>query len=250
MVWRNGEIDLNELVVFKRGRNSIDGDWYHALTPATLARHEALVRRAYARTGRTLEISEGFGAYRPVAAQIRAKEIHGIFAATPRTSSHGGYWERTETLAMDYGNWAWVYENHGGRAAFYEDQRAVGLVPGMISEARGYPDEPWHSIDPNPKSAVPAFADAQPLVPEQEEDEDMQAPIIVGRDSDGAVFSIPMAGKVYQFPDQMTFERYRGTLQVLHDNGWGVVVPPPLATVVFVTQERVNDIIYAQGAFS
>lgn len=161
MVWKNGEIDERELVIFRRGKNRDDGDWFHGLTPATYARHLELVRIALARTGRKLEISEGYGAYRPVAAQIRAREMYGNGAAVPRTSSHGGYWEGRETMAIDYGNWAWVYENHGGRQAFYEDCRKAGLTPGMISRERNYPDEPWHVIDLNPRT-MPSFASTAP----------------------------------------------------------------------------------------
>jgi hypothetical protein len=159
MAWRNGDLPMGDLIVFKRGHNSVDGDWFWALPPASLARHNALVRRSVRRTGRALIPSDGYSTYRPRAAQKRAREIHGVYAAVEGTSSHGGFWEGVETMAIDYGNWAWVYENSGGRAAFYEDVRAVGLTPGMITQERGYPDEFWHVIDFNPKSAVPMFGD-------------------------------------------------------------------------------------------
>lgn len=157
MAWKNGYIDERELVIFKRGSNATDGDWFHGLTPATYARHLELVRIAKERTGRLLEISEGWGAYRPYWAQVKAQQIYGIGAATPGTSSHGGYWERKETMAMDYSNWGWVY--NWNRAAFYEDVRKAGLVPGQIEPSRGYPDEPWHVIDVNPR-VQPTFASA------------------------------------------------------------------------------------------
>lgn len=175
MAWKNGEIDERELVIFKRGKNRVDGDWFHGLTPGTYARHLELVRIAKNRTGRALEISEGFGAYRPVAAQIRARELYGNGAAVPRTSSHGGFWEGRETMAVDYGNWSWVYEKHGGRQAFYSDCRKAGLTPGMIEPSRGYPDEPWHVIDLNPRS-MPSFAGKEAVptpantVPSEEEE--------------------------------------------------------------------------------
>lgn len=157
--YRNGQIPETLLVVFKRGHNSTDGDWYHALSPATYAKHRALVARALARTGRTLEITDGFGAYRPYHAQVIARNLYGNGAALPGTSSHGGHWEGRQTLAMDYGNWAWVYQNHGGQASFFADCRAVGLTPGMIMRSRGYPDEPWHVIDLDPWGPVPAGSD-------------------------------------------------------------------------------------------
>lgn len=169
MPWRNGQIPDADLVVFKRGHNATDGDWYWALSPATLARLNALIARALKRTGRTLVPSDGYSCYRPIPAQETARRLYGNGAAVVGTSSHGGWWEKRETLAIDIGNWAWVYADHGGRAAFYEDARAVGLTPGMISPERGYPDEPWHLIDLNPRSAVPAFADATPLDPEETE---------------------------------------------------------------------------------
>lgn len=168
MVWRNGYIPESDLVIFRRGRNATDGDWYWGLTPATYARHLALVARAKARTGRTLEPGDGWSTYRPYAAQVIARRIHGIYAAVEGTSSHGGYWEGRETLAVDYSNWSWVYG--GDRAAFYDDCRAVGLTPGMIEPRRGYPDEPWHVIDMNPRSGAPASSNATPF-----EEDDMYA---------------------------------------------------------------------------
>jgi hypothetical protein len=127
-----------------------------------------LVARAKARTGRTLEPGDGWSTYRPYAAQVIARRIHGIYAATPGTSSHGGFWEGRETLAIDYSNWSWVYG--GDRAAFYDDCRAVGLTPGMIEPRRGYPEEPWHVIDMNPRSGAPASSNATPF-----EEDDMYA---------------------------------------------------------------------------
>lgn len=177
--YSNGYIPEDLLVIFARGANTVDGAWYHALSPATYARHKALVRVAYNRTGRTLEISDGFGAYRPMAAQWVARNIYGTGAAWPGTSSHGGFWEERQTLAVDYANWSWVYG--GDRGLFYEDCRSVGLVPGMISPERGYPDEPWHVIDLSPW-AMPAYGDATDFptspelsepdpIPTEEEDE-------------------------------------------------------------------------------
>lgn len=166
MVWRNGYIPESDLIIFNRGRNDIDGDWYWGLTPATYARHLALVKRAKDRAGRTLEPGDGWSTVRPYDAQVIARRRYGIGAAWPGTSSHGGFWEGQETLAIDYSNWSWVYG--GDRSAFYEDCRAVGLAPGMIEPRRGYPDEPWHVIDLNPRVGPgPAATDATPF---QEDD--------------------------------------------------------------------------------
>lgn len=170
--YANGRVPESALIVFKRGRNSVDGDWYHGLPPATYARHVALVRRAKERTGRDLAAGDGWTTYRPLHAQEIARRIHGNWAAVPGTSSHGGFWENRETMAVDYSNWSSVYRDHGGRDAFFEDCRAVGLTPGMIMASRGYPDEPWHVIDLDPWGAVPAFTDSEPfeeddMTPEQ-----------------------------------------------------------------------------------
>lgn len=154
--YRNGFIPLDKMIVFYRGWSKVDGNYYHALSPSTYRKHLALVARAKQRTGRTLQISRGWSAYRPYDAQVHARRIHGVGAAWPGTSSHGGFWEGQQTLAMDYGNWAWVYERHGGKAQFFADCRAVGLTPDMISRRRGYPDEPWHVIDLDPWAPVPA----------------------------------------------------------------------------------------------
>lgn len=168
--YKNGYVPADLLVVFKRGWNRTDGDWIHAFPPATYARHLALIARARERTGRTLALNYGWTAYRPYAAQVILKAIFGIGAATPGTSSHGGFWEGRQTMAGDYSNWAEVYAGFGGRAAFADDCRAVGLLPNMIVPARGYPDEPWHVIDPNPWSAVPSFAGVVlPFDPKQED---------------------------------------------------------------------------------
>lgn len=168
--YRNGFIPEDLLVRFKSGWNATDGEWHHSLSPATYARHRALVARAWDRTGKTLAISLGWSAYRPYAAQVLAQKIHKNYAAEPGTSSHGGFWEGRQTLAMDYGNWASVYSAHGGQAAFFEDCRAVGLSPGLIMRTRGYPDEPWHVVDLNPWSAAPAGLGVSELKIEKEDD--------------------------------------------------------------------------------
>lgn len=146
--YRNGEVPANLLVTFASGWLPNEGTWYHQLPPATHAKHLALVALAKRNTGRVLKISEGWGAYRPLHIQVYAKRVHGIFAATPGTSSHGMWWERMQCAAIDYGNWGYVYDYD--RSDFYRDVRAVGLEPGLISPQRGYPDEPWHVVDKHP----------------------------------------------------------------------------------------------------
>lgn len=155
----NGEIPDSELVTFDFGHDDVEGDWKHQLTPGTYAKHLALVARAKDRTGRTLRVSPGSNAYRPIRTQRIFRDLYGNGAAVPGTSSHGGQWEGADRMAMDYGNWAYVYAEFANpRAEFFADCRAVGLEPGLISTSRGYPDEPWHVIDNDPWAPAPASA--------------------------------------------------------------------------------------------
>jgi hypothetical protein len=164
--YSNGFIPESMLVTFATGWNSTDGNWKHQLSPGTYAKHLKLVALAKARKNRTLEITEGWGAYRPYDPQVLARRLYGNGAAYPGTSSHGGFWENQQTLAIDYGNWGWVYD--WDRAAFYEDVRDAGLTPGLIHPDRGnnYPDEPWHVVDLDPWAPPPA-----PI--QSEEDDEM-----------------------------------------------------------------------------
>jgi hypothetical protein len=174
--YSNGYIPETLLVIFKRGWSKIDGDWYWGLPPATYARHLALVALARKRNPNVwLTPTEGFSCYRPYWAQVIAQKVWGNGAARPGTSSHGGFWEGRQTLAIDYHNWGQVYG--WNQAAWFADVRAVGLTPGMIMRSRGYPDEPWHVIDLDPWGPVPAFsgiftpfvgATAQPIIEEPE----------------------------------------------------------------------------------
>lgn len=155
MYYRNGELPRGLFTLIAAGYDE-DGYWEHLLTPSTLAKWNALIERGkqYKGRGRVLALSSGYSGYRPLAPQIAYRERYGRGAAVPGASSHGGFWEGSQCLAMDIGNWAWVYD--GSRDAFYADCRAVGLAPGLISEGRGYPDEPWHVIDFTP--FAPVFA--------------------------------------------------------------------------------------------
>jgi hypothetical protein len=173
--YTNGYIPENLLVIFKRGWSKIDGDWYWGLPAATYARHLALVALARKRNPNVwLTPTDGFSCYRPYWAQVIAQKVWGIGAARPGTSSHGGFWEGRQTLAIDYHNWGQVYG--WNQAAWFADVRSVGLTPGMIMRSRGYPDEPWHVIDLDPWGPVPAFsgvftpfvgASPQPIIEEE-----------------------------------------------------------------------------------
>ncbi|MGW9587510.1 glycoside hydrolase domain-containing protein [Microbacterium sp. NPDC055455] len=149
--YSNGYIPENLLVTFATGWNRTDGDWKHQLSPGTYAKYRALVARS---PGGKLQVTPGWGAYRPYYAQVIARRIFGNGAAVPGTSSHGGYWEGRQTLAIDFHNWGSIYGWDQSR--WFADCRAVGLTPGMIMRSRGYPDEPWHVIDLDPWGAVPA----------------------------------------------------------------------------------------------
>ena len=162
-LYENGRIPLESLVIFNSGFDqsewepTFQGMWVHALSPATYARHVELVKRVEARTGKTLQISSGWGAYRPFEIQVLAREKYGIGAAWPGTSSHGGYWEDQNTMAMDYSNWGEAY--NWDFDAFTADCASVGLTAGLIMPNRGYPTEQWHVVDLAPWSAVPSFPD-------------------------------------------------------------------------------------------
>lgn len=157
-LYPNGEIPYSKLIIFGRGKYPDGKEWVWALSPGTYAKHLALVARVKAARGRELKPGPGSSYYRDLAEQVRARAIYGNGAARPGTSSHGGYWEGMNTLAIDYSNWEYVYggDTPTTRKAFGADCLAVGLSPFLISTARGYPDEPWHVIDKNPWRAMPA----------------------------------------------------------------------------------------------
>lgn len=154
---KNGYLPAHLFITLASGTDS-DGYWEHQLTPTTYRKFMMLRARALARTGRMLELSSGWSGYRPIEPQRAYWARYGYGAAYPGTSSHGGVWEGQDTLAMDIGNWAWVYANFNNpREEFYKDARAAGLEPGLIHPSRGnnYPDEPWHVIDLDPWAVVP-----------------------------------------------------------------------------------------------
>ncbi len=164
----NGYIPDNVLITFGSGWSSGEGNWTHRLSVSSYSKHKALVDLAKQNTGKTLVITPGNNAYRDYAAQVYARKMHGNGAAVPGTSSHGGWWEGQNTLAIDYHNWSYVYG--GDRNAFYRDVRAVGLTPGLISVPRGYPDEPWHVVDLEPW-IVPSGGGSTPVTVEETDNE-------------------------------------------------------------------------------
>lgn len=166
--YSNGNVPRDLLIAFASGYDDL-GYWEHQWPAHTLALGNALIERAAARRAAAglapypLRLQTGWTAYRPYEWQKTYRAILGNGAADPGTSSHGGTFEGGQTMA---GDWAWqaVYRDCGGREAFFEDCRAVGLLPGMIMASRGYPDEDWHVIDPDPWGPIPAFADSRPFM--------------------------------------------------------------------------------------
>lgn len=167
----NGRVPDEALVTFASGWLPNEGNWKHQLPPGTYRKHLALVALALRNTGRRLKPTDGWSCYRPRSVQEYAKRVHGIYAATPGTSSHGMFWEGRDCAAIDYGNWGYVYG--GDRDRFYRDVRAVGLSPGLISPARGYPDEPWHVVDLDPwAGGATAGGNARPVEEDDMFDDD------------------------------------------------------------------------------
>ena len=55
------------------------------------------------------------------------RKIYGNGAATPGTSSHGMLWEGRICLALDVGNWSWVYG--GDREQWFADWHIIDFTP-------------------------------------------------------------------------------------------------------------------------
>lgn len=148
--YRNGYVPLDLLVSVGEGTDKY-GRFEHLLTPATAVKHFALLGKAKARTGRTLSATAGYSCYRPMKYQQLYRDDLGIWAADPGTSSHGGELRGRDSLAIDYHNWADVYDGFGGQSAWFDDCRAAGFEPGYISRKNYFAvEEPWHVIDWNP----------------------------------------------------------------------------------------------------
>lgn len=137
-------------------------------TPATIARWNALVADVKKHEGVTLTITSGPNAYRDYDQQVAMRRKHGLGAATPGTSSHGGFWEGRDTMAIDVNNWAVL-----GQAKFYSYARKHGFSPGLISTSRGYArNEPWHIVDLHPWT-MPAGTSGNETNQNQKDEEEM-----------------------------------------------------------------------------
>lgn len=152
--YSNGNCPLHRLEVLAVGRNAADGEWVHRLPRATRRRWNALRKRAFARTGRWLYISDGWATDRPYWVQVIAKQKYGKYAATPGTSSHGMVFIGLQTAAIDAGNWSWVYANHG-YDAWLADLRAEGFD--RLPDGYQQEGEYHHIIDYNPWDDEPEF---------------------------------------------------------------------------------------------
>lgn len=242
---KNGYVPRGELVSIKSGTHPVYGFWEHLLTRKFLVKHNALVRRARERTGRTLAAGDGYSFYRPMSAQLLARKIYGLGAADPGKSSHGGEFWGKDSLACDYSNWQWVYENHGGREAFFADCRAVGLEPGVISRANGYPDEPWHVVCWEPFGAAPAsevsaeFPDSLATPKPDPEEDEM-----------GFYFGPTDGSKPFMF-----FNQARGKSREISKDEWSMLralqrgAVPPLPLPVFSVSRHWYDKAVALGTY-
>lgn len=158
--YSNGYIPASALVSFGSGYDK-DGRFYEwLLPPRTYVKHLALVDVGRQISGRTLRPSAGYSCYRPMHEQHYARQVHGIYAADPGKSSHGGdwsgpptSWKLVDAAAIDYSNYIEVF---GSEEAFFAACRSVGLVPQGIWPP-AFPREAWHVIDmDNPYGPLPA----------------------------------------------------------------------------------------------
>lgn len=156
--YSNGNCPLNRLIVIREGWNSTDGNWQHRLPRATLRRFNKLVDITFRRTGRILVITAGWATDRPYDIQVIAKRLYGIYAATPGKSSHGMVFEGQQTAAIDVGNWAWCYQNHGGYDQWQKDIREAGFT--RLPNGYQQSGEEHHIIDWNPWDDEPEYGGA------------------------------------------------------------------------------------------
>ncbi|MDQ1111140.1 hypothetical protein QE418_000588 [Microbacterium testaceum] len=215
--YANGSCPLNRLIVLPNGTGRDKyGPWVHRLPRATLRRWRDLQRRGRERSGgRELAISPGWSTDRPVDIQIILKADMGIYAATPRTSSHGMVFEGQQTAAIDVGNWAWVYANCGGYNAWQEDVRAAGftrLPDGYQQEGEYHHIIDWNPWDDEPEfGGAPAATDAKPL--EEDDMYDEQAKKDAAERHEAIITAL---GKIHQAAAPLRQYQY-GTGIVVHD---------------------------------
>lgn len=150
MAYANGRIPLDLLV-------HLGGQVY--LPPGTAARWRWVVAEGKRRWGVTFYITgpssrgwDGWNGYRPYDIQVKYKNAFGNMAASPGTSSHGGFYRGQEVFAVDVANWnAVTWSRFSGLMA------EAGLRTNFVS-----PEERWHVGDFNNPWVVPSFAGASP----------------------------------------------------------------------------------------
>jgi hypothetical protein len=157
----NGQIPLERLELIANGTNG-DGYWEHRLAPGTAARWRALVADVLLNEGIRLYISPGWNGYRPLSFQVLAKRKYGRNAAAPGFSSHGGYFEGRESMAVDVANWGQL-----GAAKFFAYARKHGFTADYFNGKNGRPLEQWHLIDFDPWTVSASAASASASTPKE-----------------------------------------------------------------------------------
>lgn len=158
--YANGQVPLTALKPLGSGTNG-DGYWEHRLPEGTYQRWLNLVADVKAHEGKTLQITPGWNAYRPLDAQWAAYRREGSKnAAYPGTSSHGGVFEGRDSFAVDVGNYGVI-----GKTKFYEYARKHGFTVNRFDW------EPWHIIDYNPWVSPTVTPAANPTGKSTEEED-------------------------------------------------------------------------------
>lgn len=163
--YQNGQVPASALVQLDTGNG------YHMTSPYGRYVWYKLRALAKSRYGKTLHISPGYCAYRPLAAQKQAREDacnrgNCLAAAWPGTSSHGGTWEDriytkgviVDAMAFDIGDWSQL-----SWTQFKGLCESVGLIVGAITADDEGATEPWHVVLLDPWRAVPKEDDDMTL---------------------------------------------------------------------------------------
>ncbi|WP_139340720.1 hypothetical protein [Microbacterium sp. CSI-V] len=165
------------------------------LPSGTAARWRALQRLGLEKYGVWLVPTPGWNGYRPLSIQYQYRAELGIWAAVPRTSSHGLTFNGRDMAAIDVNNWRALapWSESLAWARFVALCRIVGFIVDFVS-----PQELWHIGDPDPYT-IPAFAvvtinPGTTRMPEPEEDD---MPTII---SSPIGQSLSIGGVVVPFP--------------------------------------------------
>lgn len=125
--------------------------------------------------------------------------------------------------------------------------------------------EPWHYEYDYKRDkffgAIPAgTGTTTPVEPEKPKPRGGKMVIYVRNSSNGVVTAIPEGGKTYDFPDPEAYNRHRATIATINGQrettGQPLVTLPPVlegdvkVRIVTTDPTRINDMIFAQGAWS